>query len=47
MRPIGKPKQLEARRKKAVLLLENGLLPVEVAHLVGVDRQCEAMESRL
>jgi transposase len=39
MRPVGKGKQLERRRQRAVALLEEGHAPVEVARLVGVDRR--------
>jgi transposase len=39
MRPPGSPKDLERRRKRALVLLRDGLLPVEVARKVGVDRR--------
>ena len=39
MRPIGKGKQLERRRQRAIALLNEGHAPVEVARLVGVDRR--------
>lgn len=39
MRPVGKGKQLEQRRRRAIALLEEGRAPVEVARLVGVDRR--------
>src|ERR1700739_5109662 len=39
MRPVGKGKQLEQRRQRAIGLLNEGHAPVEVARLVGVDRR--------
>jgi transposase len=39
MRPLGSPEELERRRLRALRLLEEGLLPSEVARRVGVDRR--------
>jgi len=39
MRPSGSPAELERRRLRALDLLKEGLLPVEVARRVGVDRR--------
>ncbi len=39
MRPKGDPKLLEDRRKKAIKLLNGGMLPVKVAQMLGVDRR--------
>jgi len=39
MRPTGSPEELERRRLRALDLLKDGLLPVEVARRVGVDRR--------
>lgn len=39
MRPIGSGEELERRRVRALALLKTGLLPVEVAQRVGVDRR--------
>jgi transposase len=39
MRPAGSAEFLEARRLRAVQYLEQGLLPVEVARKVGVERR--------
>jgi hypothetical protein len=39
MRPQGGPEELERRRCRAVQLLREGLAPVEVARMVGVDRR--------
>ena len=39
MRPHGSPEELQRRRERAVKLLRQGQAPVEVAHLVGVDRR--------
>jgi transposase len=39
MRPLGSPKQLERRRRRALELLQEGFSPVEVARAVGVDRR--------
>lgn len=39
MRPLGSPEQLEARRIRAVELLQHGLTPVAVARQLGVDRR--------
>jgi transposase len=38
-RSEGSKEQLEARRKNAVRMLQNGLNPSEVAEIVGVSRQ--------
>lgn len=38
-RPEGSKEELEARRKNAVRMLQNGLSPPEVAEIVGVSRQ--------
>lgn len=39
MRPSGSPEELERRRTRAIDLLSTGHAPVEVAHMVGVDRR--------
>ena len=39
MRPTGSPEELERRRLRALALLNDGLLPSEVARRVGVDRR--------
>lgn len=39
MRPQGSPAELERRRLRAIALLEQGLQPVIVAQMVGVDRR--------
>jgi transposase len=39
MRPFGSPRQLEQRRLRAWVLLEQGHPPVEVARRLGVDRR--------
>jgi transposase len=39
MRPTGSPEELERRRRRALSLLKDGLLPSEVARRVGVDRR--------
>lgn len=39
MRPTGSPEELERRRWRALALLDDGLLPSEVARRVGVDRR--------
>jgi len=39
MRPIGSPEELERRRFRALVLLAQGLAPVKVARLMGVDRR--------
>jgi transposase len=39
MRPTGSPEELERRRLRALALLNEGLLPSEVARRVGVDRR--------
>ena len=39
MRPQGSPAELERRRLRAITLLEQGLRPVIVAQMVGVDRR--------
>lgn len=39
MRPTGSPGALERRRRRAIELLREDLLPVEVARRVGADRR--------
>jgi transposase len=39
MRPPGSPVELERRRRRAMQLLREGMPPVEVARMVGVDRR--------
>ena len=39
MRPHGSPAELERRRLRAIGLLQEGVPPVEVARIVGVDRR--------
>ena len=39
MRPRGSPRELEQRRLRAIQLLRQGLQPVAVARMVGVDRR--------
>lgn len=39
MRPTGSPEELERRRQKGIALLKQGLMPVEVARRLGVDRR--------
>jgi len=39
MRPVGDAKGLERRRRRAITLLREGRMPVEVARVVGVDRR--------
>ena len=39
MRPSGSPEELERRRRRAIALLQQGMAPVEVARMVGVDRR--------
>lgn len=39
MRPRGSPEELERRRNRAIGLLQQGYQPVEIAHMVGVDRR--------
>jgi len=39
MRPLGSPEELERRRNRAIDLLKQGYQPVEVAHMLGVDRR--------
>ena len=39
MRPHGSPAQLEQRRLHALVLLEQGLSPVDVGRRLGVDRR--------
>lgn len=39
MRPSGSPELLEERRRRAVRLLRDGMQPVEVAQMLGVDRR--------
>jgi transposase len=37
MRPKGSPEQLEARRRHAMALIDKGMSPAKVAHLLGCD----------
>src|SRR5215831_8775441 len=39
MRPSGSPEELERRRQRAIMLLQRGMAPVDVAGHVGVDRR--------
>ena len=39
MRPRGSPEELERRRNRAIELMQQGYQPVDVAHMVGVDRR--------
>ena len=39
MRPTGSSEELERRRRKAIVLLKDGFMPVEVARRLGVDRR--------
>lgn len=39
MRPHGSPQELQERRTHAISLLKEGYQPVDVAHIVGVDRR--------
>jgi transposase len=39
MRPHGTPKELERRRIRAMAMIKKGMLPVEVARKLGVDRR--------
>ena len=39
MRPCGSSEALERRRHRAIDLLKQGHQPVEVAHILGVDRR--------
>jgi transposase-like protein len=39
MRPSGSPEELERRRQRAIMLLQRGMAPVDVARHVGVDRR--------
>lgn len=39
MRPPGTPQELERRRLHALALLRDGMMPVEVARRLGVDRR--------
>jgi len=39
MRPQGSPVELERRRLRAIALLEQGLQPVVIAQMIGVDRR--------
>lgn len=39
MRPIGSPEELQHRRERGIALLGDGYAPVEVAHMLGVDRR--------
>lgn len=39
MRPSVSPEELERRRHRALELLSQGLMPVEVARQLGVDRR--------
>ena len=39
MRPSGSAEELQRRRQRAIRLLDQGYMPVEVAERVGVDRR--------
>jgi len=39
MRSMGSQKALERRRVKAVEMIQKGMMPVEVARKLGVDRR--------
>jgi transposase len=39
MRPLGRPEQLEKRRVRALALLQQGWMPVDVARTLNVDRR--------
>lgn len=39
MRPPGSPEELERRRHRALAMLHDGMMPVEVARKLGVDRR--------
>lgn len=39
MRPRGTPEELERRRARGIALLQEGYQPVDVAHMLGVDRR--------
>jgi transposase len=39
MRPLGSPEQLEKRRVRALALLQQGWMPVDVARKLNVDRR--------
>jgi transposase len=39
MRPHGSPKELEQRRQRAIVLLQGGYQPVDVASMLGVERR--------
>jgi transposase len=39
MRPLGSQQALERRRVRAMTMIEKGMMPVEVAKRVGVDRR--------
>lgn len=39
MRPCGSAEELEARRCRAIAMRNEGYQPVEVAHVLGVDRR--------
>jgi transposase len=39
VRPQGSPEELERRRLRAIGLLKGGYQPVDVAHMLGVDRR--------
>lgn len=39
MRPIGSQQALERRRLRAMGMIEKGMMPVEVARKLGVDRR--------
>lgn len=39
MRPRGSPQELQHRRLRAISLLQEGYMPVDVAKMVGVDRR--------
>ncbi len=39
MRPFGSLKELEQRRLRAMEMIQRGMLPVQVAEVLGVDRR--------
>lgn len=39
MRPMGSQRSLERRRLRAMEMIEKGMMPVEVARKLGVDRR--------
>ena len=39
MRPIGSGEKLEARRRRAIILLKKGMAPVNIAKILKVDRR--------